>query len=104
MRSSSTRSESAEDTPPEEPLPYGMHRPRTSSFPSGHATSAFTAAMLLADLVRAEGLADFPENHADKLAEWLTERQPKVVTSAHWDVIDQFERHVLVGNFAADLL
>ena len=38
-----------EDTPPEEPLPYGMHRPRTSSFPSGHATSAFTAAMLLAD-------------------------------------------------------
>jgi undecaprenyl-diphosphatase len=39
----------AEDTPPEEPLPYGMHRPRTSSFPSGHATSAFTAAMLLAD-------------------------------------------------------
>jgi len=39
----------AEDTPPEERLPYGMHRPRTSSFPSGHATSAFTAAMLLAD-------------------------------------------------------
>jgi undecaprenyl-diphosphatase len=39
----------AEDTPPHEPLPYGMHRPLTSSFPSGHATSAFTAAMLLAD-------------------------------------------------------
>ena len=30
------------------PLPYGMHRPITSSFPSGHATSAFTAATLLA--------------------------------------------------------
>jgi undecaprenyl-diphosphatase len=30
-----------------EPLPYGMHRPRTSAFPSGHATSAFTAATLL---------------------------------------------------------
>jgi undecaprenyl-diphosphatase len=29
------------------PLPYGMHRPRTSAFPSGHATSAFTAATLL---------------------------------------------------------
>jgi undecaprenyl-diphosphatase len=28
-------------------LPYGMHRPRTSAFPSGHATSAFTAATLL---------------------------------------------------------
>jgi undecaprenyl-diphosphatase len=29
-------------------LPYGMHRPITSSFPSGHAASAFTAATLLA--------------------------------------------------------
>jgi undecaprenyl-diphosphatase len=34
---------------PDEPLPYGMHRPVTSSFPSGHAASAFTAAVLLAD-------------------------------------------------------
>jgi membrane-associated phospholipid phosphatase len=33
---------------PDGPLPYGMHRPRTSAFPSGHATSAFTAATLLA--------------------------------------------------------
>ena len=32
---------------PPGPLPYGMHRPRTSAFPSGHATSAFTAATLL---------------------------------------------------------
>jgi undecaprenyl-diphosphatase len=31
------------------PLPYGMHRPISSSFPSGHAASAFTAAVLLAD-------------------------------------------------------
>ena len=30
------------------PLPYGLHRPITSSFPSGHATAAFTAAVLLA--------------------------------------------------------
>jgi membrane-associated phospholipid phosphatase len=39
------------DRPPEGPLPrlpYGMHRPITSSFPSGHAVSAFTAATLLA--------------------------------------------------------
>ena len=33
---------------PDAPLPYGMHRPVTSSFPSGHAASAFTAAVLLA--------------------------------------------------------
>jgi membrane-associated phospholipid phosphatase len=38
----------ATDHPPEGPLPYGMHRPVTSSFPSGHAASAFTAATLLA--------------------------------------------------------
>ncbi len=29
------------------PLPYGMHRPLTSSFPSGHAVTGFTAAMIL---------------------------------------------------------
>jgi undecaprenyl-diphosphatase len=34
---------------PDEPLPYGMHRPISSSFPSGHAATAFTAAMLLRD-------------------------------------------------------
>src|SRR5262245_61656448 len=37
------------DHQPHERLPYGMHRPITSSFPSGHAASAFTAAMLLRD-------------------------------------------------------
>ncbi|MFZ4514962.1 MAG: phosphatase PAP2 family protein [Acidimicrobiia bacterium] len=31
------------------PLPYGLRRPVTSSFPSGHATAAFTAAVVLAD-------------------------------------------------------
>jgi undecaprenyl-diphosphatase len=37
-----------DDHPDDGPLPYGMHRPITSSFPSGHAASAFTAATLLA--------------------------------------------------------
>jgi len=41
------RGRPAPDTP-SGPLPYGMHRPITSSFPSGHATAAFTAAALLA--------------------------------------------------------
>ncbi|HUQ39191.1 MAG TPA: phosphatase PAP2 family protein [Acidimicrobiales bacterium] len=31
------------------PRPYHLRRPRTSSFPSGHATAGFTAATLLAD-------------------------------------------------------
>jgi len=35
--------------PWEQPRPMKLRRPLTSSFPSGHATSAFTAAGLLAD-------------------------------------------------------
>jgi undecaprenyl-diphosphatase len=31
----------------DEPLPYGVRRPITSSFPSGHAASAMTAAAIL---------------------------------------------------------
>ncbi len=41
------RSRPAPDTD-EGRLPYGMRRPITSSFPSGHATAAFTAVSLLA--------------------------------------------------------
>jgi membrane-associated phospholipid phosphatase len=37
------------DRQPHVRLPYGMHQPISSSFPSGHAASAFTAAMLLRD-------------------------------------------------------
>ncbi len=53
-----------------------------------------TVDTLITDLARAEedGLADFPQDHADKLADWLASRQPKLVTSAHWDIIDRYER------------
>lgn len=50
-----------------------------------------TVDTLLADLAGAN-LADFPHDHAHKLSDWLAERQPRVITSEHWDVIDQFER------------
>jgi membrane-associated phospholipid phosphatase len=33
--------------PDDVPLPWGLHRPITTAFPSGHATSAFTAAAFL---------------------------------------------------------
>jgi len=46
---------------------------------------------LIADLTGAE-LADFGADHADKLAEWLASRQPKLVTDAHWKLIDEHER------------
>lgn len=51
-----------------------------------------TVDTLLADLSAADGLADFPGDHAEKLADWLASRQPKLVTSAHWDLIDAHER------------
>ena len=53
-----------------------------------------TVDTLLADLDRANDgdLADFPDDHADKLADWLASRQPKLVTSAHWEIIDRHER------------
>ncbi|OBI81611.1 FAD-dependent oxidoreductase [Mycobacterium asiaticum] len=50
-----------------------------------------TVDTLLADLAGA-ALSDFPADHGDRLAAWLVERQPKVVTSAQWEVIDRFER------------
>ncbi|OJZ75278.1 NADP oxidoreductase [Mycobacterium paraffinicum] len=53
-----------------------------------------TVDTLIADLGRAKetGLPDFPDDHADQLAGWLASRQPKLVTSAHWEVIDRHER------------
>lgn len=51
-----------------------------------------TVDTLLAELSGADGLADFPGDHAEKLADWLASRQPKLVTSAHWDLIDAHER------------
>jgi ferredoxin--NADP+ reductase len=53
-----------------------------------------TVDTLVEDLAAAHegGLADFPEDHADKLADWLVSRQPKLVTAAHWHAIDRFER------------
>ena len=39
----------------DEPFPMGMRRPVTSSFPSGHATAAFTAAAILSQGSRRPG-------------------------------------------------
>jgi ferredoxin--NADP+ reductase len=38
------------------------------------------------------GLAAFGDDHADKLVEWLACCQPKLVTGAHWKLIDEHER------------
>ena len=51
-----------------------------------------TVDTLIDDLAGAKDLADFPHDHSDKLADWLASRQPKLVTAAHWDIIDRHER------------
>jgi ferredoxin/flavodoxin---NADP+ reductase len=51
-----------------------------------------TVDTLIADLTGATGLADFPDDHAGKLADWLASRQAKLVTDAHWKLIDEHER------------
>jgi ferredoxin/flavodoxin---NADP+ reductase len=51
-----------------------------------------TVDALIADLTAAADLAEFGADHADELAGWLIERQPKVVTDAHWKLIDEHER------------
>ena len=51
-----------------------------------------TVDTVMRDLAANEELAEFGDDHADKVADWLASRQPKLVTSAHWEVIDQFER------------
>jgi ferredoxin/flavodoxin---NADP+ reductase len=53
-----------------------------------------TVDTLLADLAGAgpSGLADFGDDHSNKLADWLLSRQPKLVTADHWHAIDEYER------------
>jgi ferredoxin/flavodoxin---NADP+ reductase len=51
-----------------------------------------TVDTLLDDLATAQQVKHFPDDHADRLADWLASCQPKLVTSAHWDIIDRHER------------
>jgi ferredoxin--NADP+ reductase len=51
-----------------------------------------TVDTLIGDLTGTTELGEFPDDHADRLAEWLASRQPKLVTDAHWKLIDEHER------------
>ncbi len=68
-----------------------IKRGPTGVIGTNKSDSQETVDTLIADLAGAD-VADFPGDHADKLSDWLAERQPKVITSEHWDVIDKFER------------
>ncbi|EUA10838.1 NADPH-ferredoxin reductase fprA domain protein [Mycobacterium kansasii 732] len=51
-----------------------------------------TVDTLLADLAAGPGTATPAEDRADQLAQWLASRQPQLVSAAHWQLIDRFER------------
>ncbi len=68
-----------------------IKRGPTGVIGSNKSDSQETVDTLVADLSGAE-LADFADNHSEAIAEWLVERQPKVVTDDHWQLIDDHER------------
>ncbi|MGV7700921.1 FAD-dependent oxidoreductase [Mycobacterium kansasii] len=51
-----------------------------------------TVDTLIADLAATEALTEFPPDHGEQLAAWLASRQPQLVTTAQWKIIDRFER------------
>jgi ferredoxin--NADP+ reductase len=68
-----------------------IKRGPTGVIGSNKSDSQETVDTLVADLGGAQ-LADFPEDHSEAIAEWLVERQPKLVTDDHWKLIDEHER------------
>ena len=68
-----------------------IKRGPTGVIGSNKSDSQETVDTLIADLSGAE-LAEFGDDHAERLAEWLVERQPKVVTDDHWKLINEHER------------
>jgi len=68
-----------------------IKRGPTGVIGSNKSDSQDTVNTLLADLGATE-LAAMAADHADQLAGWLVERQPKVVTDDHWKLIDEHER------------
>ncbi|MGE2721049.1 FAD-dependent oxidoreductase [Mycolicibacterium celeriflavum] len=69
-----------------------IKRGPTGVIGSNKSDSQETVDTLIADLAGASQLNDFGEDHSRRLAEWLVERQPKVVTDDHWRLIDEYER------------
>ena len=68
-----------------------IKRGPTGVIGSNKKDSQDTVDTLIADL-QAASLADRDPEHSERLAEWLVERQPKLVTDDHWRLIDEHER------------
>jgi ferredoxin--NADP+ reductase len=68
-----------------------IKRGPTGVIGSNKKDSQDTVDTLLSDLSGAD-LAGLDADYAEKLAEWLLQRQPKLITDDHWKLIDEHER------------
>ncbi|MGV0850779.1 FAD-dependent oxidoreductase [Mycolicibacterium phlei] len=68
-----------------------IKRGPTGVIGSNKSDSQETVDTLVADLQATE-VPDFGDDHAEQLARWLRERQPRLVTAEHWRRIDEHER------------
>jgi ferredoxin--NADP+ reductase len=68
-----------------------IKRGPTGVIGSNKKDSQDTVDTLLSDLSGAD-LAGFDADYAEKLVEWLLQRQPKLITDDHWRLIDEHER------------
>jgi ferredoxin--NADP+ reductase len=68
-----------------------IKRGPTGVIGSNKKDSQDTVDTLISDLSGAD-LADVDADYAEKLVEWLLERQPKLITDDHWKLIDEHER------------
>jgi ferredoxin--NADP+ reductase len=68
-----------------------IKRGPTGVIGSNKSDSQDTIDTLVADLAGASS-PKFDTDHAEKLVEWLVERQPKLVTDDHWKLINDYER------------
>jgi ferredoxin--NADP+ reductase len=68
-----------------------IKRGPTGVIGSNKKDSQDTVDTLTSDLSGAD-LADVDADYAEKLVEWLLERQPKLITDDHWKLIDEHER------------
>src|SRR5882762_7106075 len=68
-----------------------IKRGPTGVIGSNKKDSQDTVDTLISDLSGAD-LADVDADYAEKLVEWLLERQTKLITDDHWKLIDEHER------------
>lgn len=77
-----------------------IKRGPTGVIGSNKSDSQETVNTLLANLAAAElaELAEFGDDHGESVERWMLSRQPKLVTTDHWKLIDEHERTAGEGS------